>query len=180
MILLYILLAIVAIFVILLMVGPKKYKVNRSITINRPIDEVYGYLKFIKNQDDWSPWKKRDPNMKQTHTGTDGEVGFTVAWESDHKQVGAGEQELSLLILNELVESQLRFFKPWKSESIGHFTTRAMDENTTDVVWGFRGENKPLMSVFMLFINMDKAVGKDFEEGLEELKRVLENRQIPE
>jgi len=30
------------------------------------------------------------------------------------------------------------------------------------------------MSIFMLFMNMDKTVGKDFEEGLDSLKQILE------
>lgn len=32
------------------------------------------------------------------------------------------------------------------------------------------------MSIVMLFMNMDKAVGKDFEEGLASLKEILENQ----
>ncbi len=44
----------------------------------------------------------------------------------------------------------------------------------TKVTWGFKGENKFTMSLLMLFMNMDKAVGKDFEEGLQSLKSILE------
>ena len=103
MILLYILLAIVAIVVILVLVAPKKYHLSRSIQINRPIGEVFEYLKYIKNQDHWSPWIKRDPDMKQTFTGEDGTVGFVSHWESDHKQVGVGEQEITLILPKELI-----------------------------------------------------------------------------
>ena len=49
---------------------------------------------LIKNQEYWSPWAERDPNMKRTYTGIDGEIGFVSAWKSDHKQVGSGEQQL--------------------------------------------------------------------------------------
>lgn len=31
------------------------------------------------------------------------------------------------------------------------------------------------MSIMMLFMSMDKMVGKDFEEGLQTLKTTLEN-----
>lgn len=174
MIFLYILLGIIALVFILMLIAPKKYHVSRSIQINRPIGEVFDYLKYIKNQDHWSPWKKRDPNMKQSFTGEDGAVGFVSHWESDHKQVGVGEQEITLILPNERIENELRFFKPWKSVSNGFYTVREVDANTTEVIWGFHGVNKPPMNVFMLFFNMDKAVGNDFEEGLTELKRVLE------
>jgi hypothetical protein len=42
------------------------------------------------------------------------------------------------------------------------------------VTWGFSGKNKFPFSIMMLFMNMDKAVGKDFEEGLDNLKSILE------
>ena len=44
----------------------------------------------------------------------------------------------------------------------------------TKVTWGFSGENKFPVNIFMLFYNMDKAAGKDFEEGLNSLKALLE------
>ena len=50
-----------------------------------------------------------------------------------------------------------------------------MDTDTTKVIWGFSGKNKFPMSIMMLFMSMDKAIGKDFEEGLASLKQILEN-----
>ena len=46
--------------------------------------------------------------------------------------------------------------------------------NLTQVIWGFSGKNKFPISIMMLFMNMDKAVGKDFEYGLNKLKGILE------
>ncbi len=175
MIFLYILLAILALLIILVLVAPKKYNVHRSITINKSVPEVYQYLSHIKNQDHWSPWKQRDPNMKQTFTGEDGTVGFVSRWESDHKQVGHGEQEIMGMEANKRIDTALRFLKPWKSESSAYMETHEADGGGTKVVWGFYGTHKVPMNVMMMFFNMDKAVGKDFEEGLDALKKVLEN-----
>ena len=44
------------------------------------------------------------------------------------------------------------------------------------MTWGFSGKNKFPMNIMMLFMSMDKMVGKDFEEGLATLKKQLENR----
>ncbi|MAX71115.1 MAG: polyketide cyclase [Flavobacteriaceae bacterium] len=172
---LYVILAIIAVIILLAVIAPKSYNVSRSVVINKSIAEVFNYLKYIKNQDDWSPWKKKDPDMKQTFTGTDGEVGFISRWEGN-KDVGVGEQELTGITENSSVESQLRFYKPWKSQSDAYITTREIDANTTEVVWGFTGVNKPPSNIFFLFFNMDKAVGKDFEEGLSDLKLILESK----
>ena len=66
MLVVYILLGIVALILILGMIAPKNYDMSRSIEINRSVSDVYNYLKYIKNQDEWSPWKKKDPNMDQS------------------------------------------------------------------------------------------------------------------
>ena len=172
--LIYILIGLVLLVVLLALIAPKGYAVSRNIIINKPKAEVYNYLKFLKNQDHWSPWQERDPEMKKTFTGSDGEVGFISAWESDHKQVGSGEQEIIALKENEEITTHLRFLKPFKSESDAYMRVEE-DGGATKVTWGFTGKNKFPMSIFMLFMNMDKAVGADFEQGLSKLKAVLEN-----
>lgn len=174
MLFIYILAGILVLIILLAAIAPKSYEVNRSIVINRPISEVFEYIKYVKNQNYWGPWNSRDPEMKQTFRGEDGTVGFVSAWESNHKQVGSGEQEIIKVVENEEMESELRFLKPMKSVSKGYIRTTKEGPDQTKVVWGFYGENKFPMSIMMLFFNMDKAVGKDFEEGLENLKTILE------
>ena len=170
---LYIILSIIVIVLILGLLAPKHYEVNRSIVVNKPISEVFNYLKYVKNQDDWSPWKKKDPDMIQTFEGTDGEVGFVSKWVGN-KDVGEGEQEIKRIVENESIETELRFLKPWKSQSDAYIRVVALENQQTNVTWGFSGKNKFPFSIFMLFMNMDKAVGKDFEEGLNSLKQQLE------
>jgi len=172
--LMYIIIGILLLIVILALVAPKNYEVSRSITINKPLSEVFTYLKYLKNQDNWSPWAERDPNMKKTFIGTDGEVGCISAWESDHKQVGSGEQEIISITEDKEITAQLRFLKPFKSQSDAY--TRVVEANGgTKVTWGFSGKNKFPVSIMMLFMNMEKAVGSDFEQGLAKLKSILEN-----
>lgn len=174
MIILYILAAIVALLIVLSLMAPKNYHVYRTIEVKRPLPEVFQFIKYLKNQDHWSPWDKKDPDMNKTYTGTDGTVGFVSHWEGN-KQVGEGEQEITNIVEDEKMESQLRFLKPWKSQSDAYIKVEKVDDNTTQVTWGFSGVNKPPANIFMLFFNMDKTVGKDFEEGLANLKNHLEN-----
>ncbi len=171
---LYILFGLAVLILILGLIAPKSYEVSRGITINKALPEVFNYLKLIKNQDKWSPWAEKDPDMKKNYTGTDGEIGFVSAWDSDHKHVGAGEQEILGIEENKEIKTELRFLKPFKSTSDAYLRVVA-DGNETTVIWGFMGKNKFPMSIMMLFYNMDKAVGNDFEQGLIKLKSVLEN-----
>ncbi|TYA56018.1 SRPBCC family protein [Formosa maritima] len=173
MIFLYIILGLIGLIILLALIAPKQYEVNRSVIINKSLPEVFQYLKFVKNQDNWSPWKKKDPHMKQESVGIDGEVGFVAKWDGN-KEVGSGEQEILHVEHNEQIKTQLRFFKPWKSTSDAYIKVTEVDANQTNVTWGFTGNNPIPMNIFMLFFNFEKAVGKDFEEGLASLKDILE------
>ncbi len=168
----YIALIIVSIVSFLAFIAPRNYHVSRSIVIKKPKTEVYDYIKFLKNQDEWSPWNKKDPNLKKSFTGIDGTIGFVSAWEGN-KEVGSGEQEITNFVENELMQSQLRFLKPWKSQSDAYIRLQELND-ATKVTWGFSGDSKFPMNLFLLFMSMDKAVGKDFEEGLINLKAILE------
>ncbi len=170
---LYILLVLLAIILILAIIAPKSYDVNRSIVISKPRSEVFDYLRYLRKMDEWSPWAKKDPNMEQKFTGTDGEVGAISYWNGN-KEVGEGEQEIKAIDPGKRIDGELRFMKPWKSQSDCYLITEDASGNGTKVTWGFKGKNKFPMSIMMLFMNMDKAVGKDFEEGLSNLKTKLE------
>ncbi len=175
MMVLYIVLAIVVLILFLAVIAPKNYDVSRSIEINRPKSVVFDYLKSLKRQDEWSPWGKRDPNMVRDFKGTDGEVGAISRWKGN-KEVGEGEQEITNIVEGERIESELRFLKPFKSTSEAYIATKEVEKEMTKVVWGFSGKNQFPMSIMMLFMNMDKAIGKDFEEGLASLKEILEKQ----
>lgn len=169
---LYILIALIVLVIILALIAPKTYDVSRSVVINKPLPEVFSYLKSLKNQDNWSPWVGKDPNMKKIFKGTDETVGFISYWNGN-KEVGEGEQEITGIVENKVVNSQLRFLKPFKSTSDAYLKVD-IDSGGTKVTWGFAGNNKFPMSIMMLFMSMDKMVGKDFEYGLNKLKGILE------
>ncbi len=67
----------------------KEYGLSRSISINRPVTEVYDYVRFLKNQGEYNTWTMMYPEMKKLYTGTGGQIGFIYAWD-ENKQAGAG------------------------------------------------------------------------------------------
>ena len=86
---------LIAIPLVVALFMKKSYTVEREVLIGKPRQEVFNYVKFLKNQDLYSKWAKMDPSMKQQFTGTDGDVGFVSAWDSDKKDVGKGEQTIA-------------------------------------------------------------------------------------
>jgi len=166
-------LLIVAIIVIVAFLAPKNYEIKRSIVIDRPHIGVFNYLKYLKNQDHWCPGRKKDPFIKQEYEGVDGEVGFIMKWEGN-SDVGTGEQEITHIVKNERIEVTARFFKPMKSTLFVFTIVENLGRMQTKVTWGFTSEYKFPMNVLMLFYNMDKDAGNDYEIGLKNLKNLLE------
>lgn len=170
----YILVAIIALIIFLAAIAPKTYDVSRSIEINNTKEKIWPYLKYLGKQREWSPWAKKDPNMDTKLSGTDGEVGAVSYWNGN-KDVGEGEQEITKIVEGERAEGQLRFLKPMKSVSDCSLVLEEDAPNLCKVTWGFKGKSAFPFSLFMLFMSMDKMVGKDFEEGLRTLKEKMES-----
>lgn len=162
-----------AVIIVLTMVAPSDVKVERSITVNKPKAEVFAYLKNLKNQSTWGPWAKKDPAMKQEYRRTDGTVGFVSSW-SGNSEVGEGEQEIKKITEGERIDTELRFKKPFEVTNNAYIITESAGDNATNVKWGFTGSLPRPMNIMLLVMDMDKEVGKDFAEGLSNLKTLLE------
>ena len=131
-----ILLAILAISALMLIVAlflPKDYIVTQTIVINRPQTEVFNYVKMIDNQKYYSIWVMEDPNSLMSTKGVDGAVGYISAWDRQNKNVGKGEQEI-MKITNERIDVDLRFVRPYKSESKASTTCKVIDTTKTEVI----------------------------------------------
>lgn len=171
---LYIIAALIALPLIIALFLKKEYHVQRETVINKNKSEVYQFLKYVKNQVAFSPWNELDPNMERTFTGTDGERGFTLRWESDNKKIGVGEQEIESLIPENRINYKFRFYKPFKAlNDHGYFQLSEIGENKTKVVWGYDGKLDYPGNIVSLFLNFDKMIGESFEKGLAKMKTVI-------
>ncbi|MBV9988674.1 MAG: SRPBCC family protein [Chitinophagaceae bacterium] len=173
-----ILLGIAGLIVLLLIIGlfvRKSFTIERQATINRPVEPVFDYLKYIRNQDDFNPWSQMDPNMQKTYSGTDGTVGFVSAWESNMKRgPGKGEQEIKTIEPNKRLDVELRFLKPFRSVSPAWFVTDPVSADKTKVSWGMYCKFNYPMNLMGVFMNFDKQMGKELDRGLGMLKNNLE------
>jgi effector-binding domain-containing protein len=151
-----------------------KYDVVRETTINQPKDMVFEYVKYLKNQDNFSVWSQMDPNMKKGFEGNDGTVGSYATWDSEVDDVGKGEQEITKIIEGERIDFELRFLKPFEATDVAYFITDSIDENKTKVQWGFNGEMDYPMNLMLLFMDMEEMLAPSLEEGLTNLKDLLE------
>ena len=105
----FVLIAIVALGLIMGLFVEDKYSVSRTIVVDLPSDEVFDYVKNLKNQNDFSVWSRKDPKMEKTYKGTDGEVGFISKWDSDNEDLGKGEQEIVKIEDGKRIDFKIRF-----------------------------------------------------------------------
>jgi len=173
MIVAYIILTIVGLVFIIAAFTRKDYTIKREITINQSDTIVYNYLRFFKNHKTFNAWFLKDPNMKETTKGNDGQIGFVLSYEGN-KDLGSGEQELTGLEPNKKIDIELRFIKPFKSVSQTPYDIQSVGSNQTKVVWTMNGKMNYPMNIALLFINMDNFLGKDIQKSLENLKVNLE------
>lgn len=173
-IILGIIVAIIAIALIAALFIPKDYAIKREVIVNKPSNEVFGYIKYVKNQDYFSVWNQLDPNMKKTYEGEDGTVGFKYSWEGNKDNVGTGSQTIVKITEGKRLDMGLDFVEPFKAHDDAYLEVEPVSENETKVIWGFTGAFSYPMNLMSLFFNMDKEVGGDLGKGLENLKTVLE------
>jgi hypothetical protein len=173
MIVLYIILGLIGLLLLAGLFISKDLQANKEIVINKPVDEVFGFIKYLKNQQLYSKWAALDADMKNEYNGIDGQPGFVNHWVGN-KKVGEGEQEITAIEEGKAIYTDLRFIKPFKSFAKVKMTAEAIDANSTKVSWGFQSKMNYPMNIMKLFMNMNEMIGKDFSTGLANLKNLLE------
>lgn len=169
MIFIYVILAFIALLLIIALFISKNIDYEKSIKIDSNIEKVWENVSSLSAMDKWSPWKEKDPNMIQTITGNDGEIGAEQHWESNVKNVGVGSQKIVKITKPTLFETQLNFIKPFKSTADGYVKLKE-DGAGTIVTWGFKSQMSYPMNLMKLFMNFEKSMDKEFGQGLNKLK----------
>ena len=169
--------AVVAVFLIVVATRPNDYRIERSTTIAAPASSVYGRVSDFRKWKDWSPWEELDPAMKKSIEGVPGGVGSFYAWDGNDK-AGAGRMTLVESRPNELVGIKLEFFRPMEDSCSTNFSFKPEGEKV-HVDWVMEGKHTFMSKAICLFMDMDKMVGGDFEKGLARLKALAETSPPP-
>src|SRR5713226_7353069 len=163
---------IVVLFVIIVAMQPADFRITRSAAIAAPPEAVFAQVNDLHNWEAWSPWAKLDPAAKSTYDGPAAGVGAAFAWSGNNK-IGEGRMTITESRPNELVRFKLDFLKPLKGTNTAEFTFKP-EGNQTAVTWSMYGKNKFLSKAVGLFMNCDKMVGGQFEQGLAQMNSVTE------
>ncbi len=150
---------------------PDNFTVQRSASIKAPPEKIAALIDDFHAWTAWSPWEKRDPNLKRTYSGPAKGKGAIYEWEGNSK-VGTGRMEI-LETSPAKVGIKLDFLKPFEGHNIATFTMTPSGD-TTNVTWNMAGPMAFIPKVMGVFMSMDKMIGNDFEAGLADLKSAAE------
>ncbi len=175
----YILLGLAAVAIVLVIVvsrQPNEFRVTRSAVINAPPEAVFRHVNDFHLWQEWSPWAKRDPNAQSTFEGAPAGEGAKFAW-AGNKEVGEGRMLIIESTPHKLIAIRLDFLKPFKATNTAEFKFEP-EGSGTKVTWSMFGKNNFMGKLFSLIVNCDKMVGKDFEQGLANMRRVAESGEL--
>lgn len=162
---------LVVIFVAVVATRPSDFKVTRSAVLPAQPATVFDQVNDLHKWDAWSPWAKLDPNSKITFDGPQTGAGSSMAW-AGNAQVGEGKMTITDSKPNDRILMQLVFIKPFAGESTTEFTFKP-DNGGTLVTWTMSGKNNFIGKCFSLFMDCDKMMGGQFEQGLDNMKKVV-------
>lgn len=166
------LVAIVVVFVIVVAMRPAEFRVTRTATLSAPAPTVFAQVNDLHNWEAWSPWAKLDPAAKKCFEGPPAGAGAIFTWAGNNK-VGEGRMTITESRPSELIRFQLEFLKPFKATNGAEFTFKS-ERNQTVVTWSMFGKNNFISKAIGLFMDCDKMVGGQFEQGLAQMKSVAE------
>jgi uncharacterized protein YndB with AHSA1/START domain len=162
---------VIGAILILAATKPNTFHAERTTSIKAPAEKIFPLINDFHNWPAWSPYEKLDPNMKRTLSGAPGGKGAVYEW-AGNSEAGVGRMEI-LDSTPGKITIKLDFIKPFEGHNIAEFTLEPQADSTI-VTWSLSGPSPYFLKLMTVFMNLDKAIGKDFESGLANLKAVAE------
>jgi hypothetical protein len=159
------------IIVLVGLVLPSKWQVQRSQIINAAPAQIYPYISNFKTGwGQWSTFDYEDPNIQYTYSGPAAGKGASRSWYS--QKMGNGVQTITKADAKSGIEFELRMI-PNSFSMTGEIKLEQL-RNGTKVTWTDRGDVGSNIFFKYMGLMMDKAMGKTFEESLKNLQKLVE------
>lgn len=153
---------------------PDEFRVERRLRIAAPADKLWPLVGELRGFNRWNPYDRKDPLIKGQYAGAASGIGSRYAWESD--KVGVGSLEITGQQTGRAVQMKLDFVKPFEAHNQAEFALQPTADGATEVRWAMHGPANFVSKLMGVFIDMDKMVGRDFEDGLQNLRQIAEGQ----
>jgi uncharacterized protein YndB with AHSA1/START domain len=164
--------AAIALVLILAATKPDTFAVQRALTINAPPQRIFPLISDFRQWATWSPYETKDPSMARSYGGAESGKGAVYGWQGN-SNVGSGRMEILDVAPPNKIVIKLDFFTPFEGHNTAEFTMLPQGD-ATHVTWLMHGPSRFIGKIMHVFINMDRMIGRDFEAGLANLKKLTE------
>jgi effector-binding domain-containing protein len=169
------LLVILGIYLLLCLAGPKDFNVKKDIKIDAPTPVVFNLVNSLKKSEMWNPWTLEDTTIVTNYNDILVGVGAESNWTST--MMGDGAQKIIESEANSRVKSSLTFVDQGATVNHAEFLLTPSGKKT-ELSWSFEsGEVTPFLARgFLLLSGMKSAMKNSYEDGLDNIKRIAEQR----
>ena len=165
-----VLLGLVVLVLVLGLIAPREISAERSVHIAAAPERVFEAISDFNTWDEWSPWVLRDTTTRITPGDHMQGVGASYSWTGEMS--GSGTQTITAAKSPWSVNTHISF--DGMGEADAQWGLEPAEGGGTNVTWDFKSPMPFPWNAMLMFQNMSGAVGKDFEEGLNNLKTYLE------
>ena len=171
------LVVLIAIFLVVVATRPADFRVERSATLAAPAQALFEQVNDHRKFNAWNPFLKVDPNVKNTYSGPESGVGAVCSWDGN-SDIGAGSATIIESKSSELVRERMDWIRPMAGVAYVDFSFKPEGDKTV-VTWAMYGKNGFMGKLMSLFMDCDKMVGPQFEQGLADLGKAATNSAPP-
>jgi effector-binding domain-containing protein len=154
---------------------PQNVHVERSTVIGAQPVAVFQVVNDLTRAKEWGPWYKREPDMQLTLEGPPQGKGAKISWVS--KTQGSGSQEIIESTEFSLVKTKLDF--DGQGTAVATIALETV-EGGTKVTWSMDSDVGMNPIGRYMGLMFDTWIGKDYEEGLANLKKLVEESEKSE
>jgi hypothetical protein len=149
---------------------PDSFQVVRSTTVQADAGKLHPLINDLHQFNTWNPFERKDPQIKGEYRGP--AAGPGAAYHFEGGKSGSG----SLRVVDsapQRVTMELHMRKPMEGRNRIVFTLQPRGA-ATEVTWAMDGPMPYLSKLITMFVDMDRMIGGDFENGLALLKQRAE------
>ncbi|MBT8124719.1 MAG: SRPBCC family protein [Gammaproteobacteria bacterium] len=143
---------------------------SRTETISSTAAHIHEYVGDLNKWQTWTAWKGEDPEIAITIGERTTGIGASQSWTDKH---GGGSLTFTSWSPEKGIEYDL-FFQGGKYKSKSAIKYDTSSQTRTRVHWTLEGDmSMPIIGgYFALFMNY--SIGKMFQDGLNQLKTIVE------
>lgn len=148
---------------------PDEFHAARSMTIAAPPARLHGLINNLQLMNTWNPYALRDRGGVAEYSGPEAGPGakFHFAGKSGTGSITVTDSTASVIGM------RLLMTKPFAGDNRVEFTLKPAG-NGTEVTWAMKGMASLPAKLFALFVNCERMMARDFDEGLSNLKAIAE------